>query len=210
MRLTSRGIDEYTLAAYLAGRLAPSRRREVADFLARNEDARDVLYAASQLLETEGDGQDTRPPTLTAVSLPPKRKPLLTGSRKLSVLLWTTVGLVCLTAFVTTILVAFRVGVDAGAANLAGPRTDPSSLVTVTGGFEGLSWQAAADAEAYQVVVWDDAQDAVVGQVESEVAFVSYESLQGFLGENPRRVWIDAYDDSGRLLQRTRTVTLQR
>ena len=209
MRLTSRGIDEYTLAAYLAGRLAPARHREVADFLARDEDARDLLVAANQLLESEGDGQPSRPPTLSSVDLPPRSKPLLSGSRRLSVMLWTTVSLVCLTAFVTTILVAFRVGLDAGAADAAAAQVDQSRMVSVTGPFGSLSWVGDPDAAYYRIVVWDVSTQRTVGEVESDVPYLDYQSLEGFLREaGPRRVWIDAHDADGRMLNRTRSISI--
>jgi anti-sigma factor RsiW len=210
MRLTSRGIDEYTLAAYLAGKLEPPRRREVADFLARNEDARDLLYAANQLLEGEGGGRAAPRPSLTSVKLPARRRPILTASKRLSVLLWTTITLVCLTAFTTTVFVAFRFGVDSGLSSGAMAQVDPSRMVAVNGPFEALTWPGDPAASSYHVVVFDDETARVVGSVESDIPHMDFEALAAFLPENaPRRIWIDAYDTRGQLLQRSRSTIVR-
>ncbi|MFT5141401.1 MAG: hypothetical protein ACI80V_000523 [Rhodothermales bacterium] len=210
MRLTSRGIDEYTLAAYLAGKLEPSRRREVADFLARNEDARDLLFAANQLLESEGDGQALPRPSLTSVKIPARRRPLLTASRRLSVLLWMTITLVCVTAFTTTVFVAFRFGVDSGISQGAMAQVDPSRMVAVNGPFEALTWSGDPAASSYHFVIFDDETDRVVGSVESDVPHLDFEALAAFLPPSAsRRIWIDAYDTQGQLVQRTRSTIVR-
>ena len=210
MRLAGRGIDEYTLAAYLAGRLSPARRSEIADFLRFNEDARDLLYAANQLLESEGDGRAQSTPLLSSVAIPPRKKPLLTASRRIGVLLWTSIVLVCLTAFLTTVVVAYRAGVDRGLAEVTVGATAPSRMMALQGPFVALNWADIRDAAHYRIVVWDDAQAAVVGQVESDVPTLDFEGLAGFMEEGAvRRVWMDAFDSEGRLLERSRSLLLQ-
>ncbi|MFT4603385.1 MAG: hypothetical protein ACI9W4_000099 [Rhodothermales bacterium] len=210
MRLADRGIDEYTLAAYLAGRLSSARRNEIAEFLRSNEDARDLLYAANQLMESEGDRRDSSRPLLSSVTIPPRRKPVLTASRRLGVLLWTSIVLVCLTAFTTTVVVAFRSGVDRGLAEVAAGSVDPSRMIALQGPFVALNWTSIKDAARYQIVVWDDETAGVVGQVNSDVPTLDFEGIAGFMSDDAvRRVWIDAFDAEGRLLERSRSLLLQ-
>ncbi len=210
MRLAGRGIDEYTLAAYLAGRLSPARRSDVAEFLRSNEDARDLLYAANQLMESEGDGHTSSTPLLSSVAIPPRRKPLLTASRRLGVLLWTFIVLVCLTAFLTTVVVAFRAGVDRGLAEVTSGAVDPSRMIALQGPFVALNWTDIEDAAHYRIVVWDDEKSAVVGQVRSDVPTLDFDGIAGFLDDDAvRRVWMDAFDAEGRLLERSRSLLLQ-
>lgn len=210
MRLAGRGIDEYTLAAYLAGRLSESRRKEVADFLKSDEDARGLIFAANQLLESEGDGLSTERPPLTSVAMPPRKKPRLSGATRLGVMLWTTVTLVCLTAFLTTVIVAYRAGVDRGLADVAVSQGDPERMITLGGGFETLDWRDVPGASRYRLVVWDDETAAVVGRVDSDVPSLDQEGIAGFLSESAHRVWFDAFDSEGRLLERSRSILLRK
>ncbi|NNE70692.1 MAG: hypothetical protein HKN29_10070 [Rhodothermales bacterium] len=209
MRLAGRGIDEYTLAAYLAGRLSPSRRKDVADFLRSDEDAREILSAANQLLESEGDGQSSSRPPLTSVSLPPRRRPLLTQSARLGVILWTTVILVCLTAFLTTVVVAYRAGVDRGLTEVVGGSAETSRMITMSGPLGTLDWHDVGGASSYRLVIWDDETASVVGRVDSDVPSLDMTGIAGFLDESPHRIWFDAFDEEGRLLERSRSVLLR-
>jgi hypothetical protein len=45
------GVDEYTLAAYIANTLSRQRRAEVTAYLAANADARELLRMAYEALE---------------------------------------------------------------------------------------------------------------------------------------------------------------
>ena len=51
MRPHQQHIDEYTLAAFLSGRLSEERRRDVVAYLAENADARVLLCMAGEALE---------------------------------------------------------------------------------------------------------------------------------------------------------------
>ena len=118
--------------------------------------------------------------------------------------------MVCLTAFATTMLVAFRAGIDAGSAEVAVTQVDPSRMMAIQGGFGSLAWQGHDGAAFYRIVVWDDAEAAVVAQIDSDVPYLSYEGIAGYLPEGGlRRIWMDAYDESGRLLTRTRSVAVR-
>ncbi len=88
--------------------------------------------------------------------------------------------------------------------------TDPSRMIALEGPFRALNWADIQDAAHYRIVVWDDSRAAVVGQVESDVPTLDFEGIAGFMDEGEvRRVWMDAFDAEGRLLERSRSLLLQ-
>jgi hypothetical protein len=210
MRLPGRGIDEYTLAAYLSGRLGPTRRHQVAEFLAENSEARDLLVAANQLLESEGDGDARSVGGMSAVSLPPRKRPLLRGDRRLGVLFWTTLVVVGLTAFATTSFIAVRVGMDVGSRSIPTAAVDPDWWLEVQGPFEGIAWDAVPDVDRYRVMFWDEAQSGLLGQIEAAVPYLDYQDIGPHLQPiASRRIWIDALDAEGHLIKRSRSIQLR-
>ncbi len=210
MRLPGRGIDEYTLAAYLSGRLGRTRRQEVARFLAENEDARDLLVAAKQLLESEGDGDVRSLGGLSSVSLPPRRRTLLSGSKRLGMLFWTTLAIVSLTAFATTTYIAVQVGMDVGSRTIPTASVDPDWWLAIQGAFDGIVWAEVPEVDRYRVVFWDDTESAILGRIESVIPFLEYEILAPYLTpKGSGRLWIDALDGDGRLIKRSRPIQIQ-
>lgn len=210
MRLSSRTIDEYTLAAYLAGRLSPGRRREVAEFLANDEEARSLLRAAGELLESEGDGQQTSWPALSAIEIPSRRKPILNGSRRLNLIFWSVVGMVCVTAFLTTTFVALRIGLEAGSPPPTGAASDGWAM-HVIGPVGALAWDSVPGADRYHITYWVDGRPVPVAELDSDVPYLAYAAVENQIpAEGRLRVWVDAFDRDDRLLRRTRSLSLRR
>lgn len=196
MRGTEQTIDEYTLASYLAGELSPGRRRQVARLLAENDEARELVLAARQLLDDDPAGPDARSRLLA-----PHRVRLAIWIAGISVL-------VVAVAVTTMIAARFRDEVVA----LRGqnpPLEDASWRVDLAVSDAHIEWQAIPDA-SYQVVFWDLEE----GQVALRIAATSlgYDLGTASLPEvdRPYSVWVEAVGRDGIPIKRTRAIPFKK
>ena len=218
MNKENQAMDEYTLAAFMAGTLPPARREEVALYLSNNADARELLQMAYEALEA-AQAQDTDF-DLPEVQIPPSaarvrhdRKPTPLGRRMQSGVL----------RFAAAAVVVFVVGM--GLRVSLGPPTDALrsrqaddalALSVATDGVDGpvVHWNQVPDAYQYRVVFWDPQAADVVGRFETSAtrldhgdAFIQSIRAQANDGRS-YTVRVDAYDVQNRLIQTSETVSV--
>jgi len=179
---TQRPIDEYTLAAYIAGTLPEDERAEVAAYLAENADARELLQMAYEALEAARHGDPHMKPAgdleydiLSRSDRAPRHAPHTRRTPVPAVfryaaaaVLLATIGIGLRQAFtppdaVTPMTDAYR---DATA--------DSNFTVSINSVLADLrfSWNAVTAADKYRVVVWDLERAEMVGRyMVSETAF---------------------------------------
>ncbi|MEX0747534.1 MAG: hypothetical protein WD275_05985, partial [Rhodothermales bacterium] len=163
-------IDEYTLAAFIAGTLTKQRRQEVIEYLAGNADAREVLQMAyAALSAAQNSENDAEPVSL----LRPARRSDRTAVAKLFRLREAS-RYIAATAIVFAIGIVLRLAFGPPTDALRSPLTrDGQGLeVSVTGPGPEFDWPSVPNAYQYRIVVWDPLEARVVGQYstsESEI-----------------------------------------
>ena len=202
-------IDEYTLAAFIAGTLTKKRRQEVIDYLAGNADAREVLHMAYQALGAAQAGDEDGE---SASLLRPSRKADRTAARRLSRI--RDVGrYVAATAIVFAVGIVLRLafGPPTDALRSPLPRDAQGVEVTVAAGPE-FDWSAVPNAYQYRIVIWDPLEARVVGQYETADSEIErgdpiISDLQPKLRKGDQyTLRIDAIDAQNRLIRSSETV----
>lgn len=210
-------VDEYTLAAFLAGTLAEEQRREVAAFLAENSDARELLCMAQEAMETAERPSVAEPIPLpsalteeTAPSLLPTTPPLPrpAGSRgpvlRNPIFRIATMGLL-----VIVLSVALHVGWKLSTTDaLRGTRTGEEQLeVRVSTPALQFEWNEVKDAYYYRLVIFDVEHAEVVAEHSTKSTRVGRNDafvLSLYRELTPGRLYsarIDAFDIQNRTIQ---------
>ncbi len=167
-------IDEYTLAAFLAGTLAQQRREEVIDYLAANPDARDVLRMAAGAFEAArgvgrvetGRGVGAVAAARRSVRIRRSRRPQH-GSRPSRA---TEAGrYLAATVFVGFVGIALGLSFGPPTDALRSPLERSGSEMQVELSVPGpsLQWSAVEEVYRYRLVVWDPAEARVAGAYET-------------------------------------------
>lgn len=215
MNHTSQAMDEYTLAAFMAGTLPPGRREEVALYLSNNADARELLQMAYEALEASQIQDDDF--ELPAVGPAPPRVARVRADRKPTQIKKRMRGL---TRFVVAAVIVFTVGVGLRLAlgppadALRSRQADDVLTLSVQADQDGsaVHWNQVPDAYQYRVVVWDPEAAEVVGRHETtgtrlDASDEFLASVRGQSGSgHAYTVRVDAYDVQNRLIQTSETI----
>lgn len=214
MQESDRVIDEYTLAAFLAGTLTEKRRQEVIKYLAVNRDAREVLHMAAEALEAArtGDPVDPSPsvlrtPTMRRRSKEPERRLPRTWIRGPG-------RYAAATVFVFVVGMVLRLAFAPPSDVLRSPldRSGPQIRIEVSVPGPTLAWSAVENAYRYRLVVWDQQQARVAGQYETSdnelgrTHAVVHELREDLQRGSTYTLRIDAIDAQNRLVQSSETV----
>jgi hypothetical protein len=216
MDRTNQLMDEYTLAAFIAGTLPPDQRHEVIKYLTENPDARELLRMAHEALEAsrQTDEFDEVAHTKVDRSLhrPPRRqdrRPIAAARRMQG-----------LSRYVVATVVVFAIGL--GLRLAFGPPTDalrspipadaPQLSVRVNASDLSFQWNRIPDTYHYRLVFWDPQEARVVAQHETLVNRL--EGRDEFVNDLRERLVagqmyslrIDAVDAQNRLIQSSETV----
>lgn len=216
MDQTNQLIDEYTLAAFIAGTLSKQRRDEVIAYLAENAEARELLHMAYQAMETARQTDEIAGPARVAdrpAHLPAReadRTPARPALRRLH----------GLSRYVVATVVVFTIGL--GLRLAFGPPTDAlrsplpaqSSELTVQVSPSDLvfTWNHIPDAYQYRVVIWDPQEARVVARHETATTRLDEESafvreLRAQLADDHTyTIRIDAVDAQNRLIQSSESI----
>lgn len=224
MTRTPPPLDEYTLAAFLAGTLPPERRAEVMASLADNEDARELLCMAEEALAaapppvaapfTDPASEAPPPPPVPSKAAPPDRAPRPSSSRRRVRFGHLLVG--------TVLVLLLGIGIQF---SLRPPAPDRfrSGDEAVEAPFEaevsmpGLAfrWTEVPEAYYYRVVVLDPQAAQVLGQHETRAvqlppddAFVVALRTKIVPGR-PYSFRVDAMDAQNRLVQSSPSVLFE-
>lgn len=168
-------FDDYTLAAFMAGTLPESRRKEVAAYLARNANARELLHLAYEAMDashqTERLPQDAAT-TEAAVSRPaPRTRPAQPRRPMMA-------RLVDLRWYVAAACLVFSLGlglrmVVSPAATPATVRGEAGMSVEVAAQSLRFQWATVADAYQYRVTVWDPSGAAQIMEHTTQDTFIA-------------------------------------
>lgn len=148
-------LDEYTLAAFLAGTLSEEQHREVIAYLAENEDARELVCMAQDAMEaarqpvTEPFALPAAPPK--PATLPPS--PRAPERPTLSLVRWQRYAVAAMVLLAITI--GLRIGLSGNIDTLRGSEDAPGITGQVDATTLEMSWNAPPDAYSYHLVVWD-------------------------------------------------------
>lgn len=219
MEKANQTMDEYTLAAFMAGTLPRSRRAEVAEYLSNNADARELLQMAYEALESShAQEDDDALHALPFEERPASRNPIPRADRRpaLSRRRASSIG-----RFVAAAVMVFAVG--AGLRLSLGP---PADALRSRSSAEALElsiraseygpvflWSPLENAYQYRVVVWDPEEAVVMGRLETKANRVDAKddfirNLRD-LAEQGRQytVRVDALDARNRLLDSSVTLS---
>lgn len=196
MRGTEQTIDEYTLASFLAGELSPGRRRQVARLLAENEEARELVLAARQLLDDHPAGEAMRHHLLA-----PHRVRLAIWIAGISVLVVAVAATTMLAARFRDEVVALR--------SPSPPLEDASWRVDLAVSDGYIEWQAIPDV-SYYVVFWDPEKGQVA--VRTAASGLGHDLGATVLPttDSPYSVWVEAVGPDGTLVKRSRAIPFKR
>jgi hypothetical protein len=166
-------MDEYTLAAFLAGTLPEDRRREVLAFLSENADARELLCMAHEALEAAQqpvvEPFKMPPPALSPRSAErPAASPADTRSPQPR---WRTrgfaaasLGLVVTTILSLSVYVALQ---DVDRTRSSAEDTKTLKIHVLTQPLE-FRWDKTPDAYQYHLVIWDVEAVEIVEQHDTQ------------------------------------------
>lgn len=209
MRDLERAIDEYTLAAFLAGMLSEGRRREVIDHLAASPEAREVLQMASEALEAAHRGECSEPPSSSRNRMPPGPRPTAPRHPARRLRLRGSSLYVAALLIVVVIGLGLKLTSSTPALPLRSPpvRSGPELRVQVSAPGSSIAWSAVDDAYRYRLVVWDHRDAEVVGRYETPDHRLSADHpVVGDLERDLERgksytLRVDAIDAENRLLR---------
>lgn len=211
-------MDEYTLAAFMAGTLPPKKREEVALYLANNADARELLQMAYEALEaSQTHDEEFELPQVPEEPVVPARvredrAPTQLGRRRMH----------GVARFMAAALVVFVVGI--GLRLSLGPPTDAlrsrqaDDVLTLSVSTEDngplVHWNEVPDAYQYRIVVWDPQAAEVVGRYET--MSTELDAADEFIRSVRARaeagrsytVRVDAFDVQNRLIQTSETISV--
>lgn len=188
-------IDEQTLAGYLAGDLPPARRRQVTRYLAENEEARELVLVARELLDDQGWR-----------SLPDDG---LFTLRRLRLAVWIAGITMLVAAVAVTLLLAVRFREEALAVRTRPAGVEDASWsadLTVQSG--RLRWDAIPGA-TYAVVFWDVERGVESLRVPVDGPAVDIWGLVVAESGRPHAVWIEAIAPGGAVIRKTPPIRLR-
>jgi len=199
--------DEYILAAFLAGDLPSSLRKEIASYIAESDSARDLLTMAQQAMDVAetGDGAPYTNLELATV-VPPRTSSRRTTAQPVIGLgsLWKVTALFASAVLVLTITVGILAFDNSGAAS----SSDGNWMPTVGAEQLNLSWPSQQDAIAYQILMMNTQTGearVVSGTDQTEYSILAAELSAG----EPSNVWILAIDADGDILSRSGSIAVR-
>lgn len=213
MERSTQIIDEYTLAAFIAGTLPEQRRSEVVAYLAENADARELLHMAYEALQASHVTEEAAPPRPDEPAPPTVREPdrgaVWRPARRLQGLGRYAVATVVVFTVGLGLRLAFGPPTDALRSPL--PAQAGEMAVQVSPSDLTIEWSPVADAYEYRIVVWDPQQARVVTRSEtsahqSDAAFAA-ELRQKLAAGHTYTLRIDAVDAQNRLLQSSASIS---
>ncbi|MFQ5569320.1 MAG: hypothetical protein ACE5G0_06570, partial [Rhodothermales bacterium] len=200
-------IDEYTLAAFLAGTLPEARRREVAAYLAENADARELLCMAQEALEA------SQQPVVEPFSLPTAATPLSGKATERSprpavrrhlVRQFATPALM-----VVVLIIGLRIGLGLNTDQLRGDETQELTVRVSTPALQ-FRWTDIDDAYYYRLTIWDMDEATTVAQHETRSSRVGRNDafvlslLPQLESRGTYGIQIEAVDVQNRSIQRSK------
>jgi len=204
--------DEYILAAFLAGDLPSSLRKEIASYIAESDSARDLLKMAQQAMDVSetGDGSPYVSPDAPKLASPQRVSRRRVESPGIGMSsLWKVTALFAGAVLILTITVAILVMDETGPGSIA----DGNWVPSVSAEQLHFSWEANDDAVMYQVLVMDPSTGEA--RVLSGTNQTHY-SISAASGLEPRetpltagveyRMWILAFDENGDILSRSDSI----
>ena len=208
-------VDEYLLAAFLAGGLPARLRQEIVSYIADNDSARDLLGMAREAMNAAdvGDGSHVSQLSTSPVLSPrPDSRNVRAESKSNSGVnnLWKVTALFAGAVLVLSITVAILIFDTAPSATLVeearwSPSVNTESLE--------LSWPAQTGAVMYQILVVDQVSGdaAVLSQTDQTFFLIPGEQTteQVFVANHQYRLWILAFDVDGLLLSRSSSISVR-
>lgn len=212
-------IDEYLLAAFLAGDLPQRLREEISAYLVTNDRARDLLAMAGDALYAAdgGDGARSAPvrklrPARLDVSGLMAAESASRRFAKSDESLWKTIIVVASTVLFLTVAVAWHISMD-----LRGRGSDAVDTAWVPSLAENrfaLAWEEVDGARSYRVILHDDVQDMphAVGLTAGTTfdASLSESWPDGDALDGSHTLWIEALDPDGNVLRRSASIPVSR
>lgn len=216
MDRTNQLMDEYTLAAFIAGTLPPKQREEVIRYLTENADARELLQMAHDALEASRQTDEMEELPRVTGDRPLQRPPRRADRRSVPA----ARRMQGLSRYVVATVVVFTIGLGLRVA--FGPPTDalrspippeaPQLSVRVSPADLEFQWSRIPDAYHYRLVFWDPQEARVVAQhetpthrIEGDDAFAS-DLRERLVAGQTYTLRIDAVDAQNRLIQSSETV----
>lgn len=166
-RYKDTGVDEYTLAAYMAGTLPATERAAVTAYLAENAEARELLQLAHQSYQAGQIQEEVAPVAPVRTARPALRRverPARPAVRRLGSVMQYAAAAAVLAGIGFGLRLAFVPPTD----TLRSDSSDEVIDVAIRGTLPEvrLSWEAVEDAREYRVVVWDLGQVEMVAEYE--------------------------------------------
>lgn len=154
-------MDEYTLAAFLAGTLPEDRRREVVAFLSENADARELLCMAHEALEA-AQQPVVEPFTMPPAAPPPPSHPaprpaVPPAHAHAPQRRWRTPGFAAAALGLLVTVLGLSLYVALNDADQMRSSTDETERLNVHISTQPLQfrWNEVPDAYQYHLVIWD-------------------------------------------------------
>ncbi|MEQ9104595.1 MAG: hypothetical protein RIE53_07835 [Rhodothermales bacterium] len=216
-------IDEYLLAAFLAGDLPQRLREEISAYLVTNDRARDLLAMAGDALYAADGGDGAR--SAPARKLRPARLDISgmmtaeSASRRFAKSdesLWKTIIVVASTVLLLTVAVAWHISIDFR--GMGGAVLDTEWVPSLAENRFVLAWEEVDGARSYRIILHDDVQD-MPHAVGLTIATTFDASLSeawpgraagaeaGHVGNaGTHTLWIEALDPDGNVLRRSAAI----
>ncbi len=205
-------VDEYILAAFLAGDLPASLRKEIVSYIADNDSARDLLGMAREAMDAADVGDGSHASKFSpALALSRRQDSRNARTEPTSGVnnLWKVTALFASAVLVLSFTVAILIFDTAPPATVVeearwSPSVNTESLE--------LSWPAQTGAVIYQILVVDQVSgDASVLSRTDQTSFSIREettSESAFVANHQYRLWILAFDEDGLLLSRSASISV--
>jgi len=203
-------IDEHILAAYLSGDLPSSLRREIASYIAHNDDARDLLAMANDALDVadSGDGAAVR-------STPSIRRPRpavwngtdedVRGDAENS--LWKVTALFASAVLVLTIIVAVLVFNGGIPRNTSSFKSWTPHIATAS---MQIGWPVQPGASEYHVVLYSEASgERTLLHKTQDTSYVLNEEETVLTGSDMYSIWILSIDVLGEVSGRSTALPIR-
>lgn len=205
----SNPLDEYTLAAFLAGTLSEEKHRDVLQYLVANDEARELVCMAQDAMEAAREPV-TEPFTLPEVTSKPTAAPRPARSPAqptLSLVRWKPFAVAAMVLVVLTIGLQ-QTSLFDRTDTLRGTEEASALTVHVNAQTLAMSWTALPDAYSYRVVVWD--VEAAESVARHELRTTELDETDPFVQQlhdqleagREYEVRIDVRDDENRVIQR--------
>ena len=208
MDRTTKPIDDHTLASFIAGTLPAHRRREVASFLAKNANARELLHMAYEAMDATKPVLD--PAKL--LTLEPQADQPMPSAQTDRPPHHLTPRLQRLSRYIAGAVVLFAVGLSLrlafgpptvllrGDAEVTLNLTLPTTLDAVQFG-----WTAIPEAYQYRLVIYDPEEARVVARHTTDQTQITLTTL--LTAQHPYMARVDAIDAENRIIQSSEMTT---